>query len=1244
MNKKTIAIGIAVFVACLVLIPSVSADWLSGWDYRKTINITGQSGAGTYYQVNLSIGNSSGGDFHLEGHCTDFPNDIVVTDDDSTTKIPFWIENTSTDPIQMWVNVTDNLNSTQDVCIYYGKTDESSASNGTNTFEFFDDFEDDTIGGWTEVGTGLIEGSGVLKSNALGGDGGNGEFKIGGYRGNTALQNYVFEGNVKWTNDWGTIIIRRSDNSNFYQFWKNGDTIQFTKIIAGARTDITSGAQTLALNTQYTFKIIVNGTSFKYYHNGVTLLINTTDSDIASGNTGIGGYSDATNRNVIVDDIRVRKYASPEPAYSSAGSEETAGPDAIPPTPTNLQNTTGNFWVNYTWAAGSGNVTNGYKVTWNSSWYNTSNDYMNKSVGASNWANITVWAWNSSGNGTISAGSVSDQIKMSSEPPCTTPTISSLTNTSPGAHNVTITWTTNQSADNIVKYSKNSDLSDSSWSNYDNDTTSISIDISPLDSETPYYYQAWSYNGTNATCYITEPTSSPYKTFTTTSSPWCNANYGKKVPILINNTAGSELIYYQIMLNYTYDSDMNADFSDARVYNENGCSLVPLWNESAVSSSWNQIWFNASSIPTSSWCNDTYYLYYDNSEATTVSSGETTFEFFDDFESSTFEDWYLEQEEPYLWKGSSGFDVSGVEQPYLYYNESDALYYLFYEACDGTSGYKYKIGVATSSNATGPFTRSGSNPIVDPIGKEGESGNSGTQGPSVIKVGDMYYMFLGHQDSDGNWDYIRRYNSTNLTDWTNNGTALSPSVGEWDSGACCAPTVIYDPNIEKYIMVYEGWIGTTFQFQTGLATATNITDTFTKSANNPIVDHNESAGRGHPNGPSIIKNNSEYSVFWDNRLAGSTGICYSTSTDLVNWTHTNEPIYSPTGTPTQTSPLIFNDSGTQYLFHQRQNASDSLFEISIAFEGETEIISANKSNWTTNIGSPTTASGLGGTPYSLRFPTSSSNDYTTSSNFPQEYSNCTIDASFSINQHFVELRFGLQSENLYTGNRWTVHPDVGNAYITISQSGEIIDQVAWAGVLDTEYTISIVKNGSYVTTYINGVKYNNNFDLGVYDYNVGKTCLGSYGQGNFDDVRIRKYTSPEPTAQLGNEEGSPSTDTSFTVTLPVGYSYAHFQPPNSTAKNYSCNGQNLTTSIYNVTNTGNVNLDIRMKLNATITNIILRADTDNNPSGSSIIQTTLVTISGGLAHGSSIDIWLWSDFNHTIEQSTNRTLDINVTE
>jgi len=93
-----------------------------------------------------------------------------------------------------------------------------------------------------------------------------------------------------------------------------------------------------------------------------------------------------------------------------------------PPDPINIANTTGNFWVNHTWAAGTGNVTDSYNVSINGAWTNgTTNTYWNASYSAHAWQNITVYAWNSSGAGTLSAGSVSQDTQISNNLPVLDP-------------------------------------------------------------------------------------------------------------------------------------------------------------------------------------------------------------------------------------------------------------------------------------------------------------------------------------------------------------------------------------------------------------------------------------------------------------------------------------------------------------------------------------------------------------------------------------------------------------------------------------------------------------------------------------------------------------------------------------------------------------------------------------------------------------------------------------------------------
>ncbi len=90
----------------------------------------------------------------------------------------------------------------------------------------------------------------------------------------------------------------------------------------------------------------------------------------------------------------------------------------IPPSPINLTNTTGNFWINHTWQAGSGNITNSYNVSQNGTLTNGStNIFKNVTVGAHGWSNISVYAYNNSGNGLLNQTPVSQNTQVPNNAP-----------------------------------------------------------------------------------------------------------------------------------------------------------------------------------------------------------------------------------------------------------------------------------------------------------------------------------------------------------------------------------------------------------------------------------------------------------------------------------------------------------------------------------------------------------------------------------------------------------------------------------------------------------------------------------------------------------------------------------------------------------------------------------------------------------------------------------------------------------
>ncbi len=96
-------------------------------------------------------------------------------------------------------------------------------------------------------------------------------------------------------------------------------------------------------------------------------------------------------------------------------------PIYTPPAPVNLAKAQGNFWINYTWNAGIGNVTNSYNVTQNGTWTNGSANNMNKTVGPHGWSNITVYAYNTSGTGTLNSTSISSSTQLANNLPVLAP-------------------------------------------------------------------------------------------------------------------------------------------------------------------------------------------------------------------------------------------------------------------------------------------------------------------------------------------------------------------------------------------------------------------------------------------------------------------------------------------------------------------------------------------------------------------------------------------------------------------------------------------------------------------------------------------------------------------------------------------------------------------------------------------------------------------------------------------------------
>jgi hypothetical protein len=134
-----------IFLLIIFLITSGSSSlnaqsWYDyNWTSRNLVTITNPGATPlTDYQVKISLTSST---FNFSYAKSD-GSDIRITANDSITPIPFWIENwTNGVQATIWVKVPSIPTSGTTVFIYYGNNSAASVSNGSNTFQFFDDFE-----------------------------------------------------------------------------------------------------------------------------------------------------------------------------------------------------------------------------------------------------------------------------------------------------------------------------------------------------------------------------------------------------------------------------------------------------------------------------------------------------------------------------------------------------------------------------------------------------------------------------------------------------------------------------------------------------------------------------------------------------------------------------------------------------------------------------------------------------------------------------------------------------------------------------------------------------------------------------------------------------------------------------------------------------------------------------------------------------------------------------------------------
>ncbi|RLJ04014.1 MAG: hypothetical protein DRP18_05280, partial [Candidatus Aenigmatarchaeota archaeon] len=767
------------------------------------------------------------------------------------------------------------------------------------------------------------------------------------------------------------------------------------------------------------------------------------------------------------------------------------------------------------------------------------------------------------------------------------------------------------------------------------------------------------------------------------ASAWWNTSWSKRTPICINNTGNSNaLTDYQVMINITYDSDMNSNFSDIRVVNDTSGETVPYWIENKSDGNWCKIWFNASYIPASSWCNDTYYLYYNNPSASSASDGDATFEFFDDFEDEKASfgqnlQWQKYSGNPILAPGSSGeWDDENIATAFVI--KIGNTYHLWYEGNGNPDYWEWKIGHATSSDGI-TWTKDANNPVLE--GTPGEWDAAGVWDPVVLynTEGDgKYIMWYGGQDKPSN-DASRIYNigwatSDDGVNWTKKG-----KLSNWSDSNHYDIDVYYD-GTHYHLYIYNYGQSRIEHYQS------DTPDDFDFSSPDIITIEGETCSK--PRSPKIYKDGETIYLYYS--CHEQDKIYYATSEN--NWTS-----FSKQGIALEKSDSgwdsvkimdgqIVNKSNEDYYLYY--SSGDHAEGVGVAtYSGP--LIGKWKILGTGNISTIT----RDGKHWVELYAPDCDNRCAIVSPFNTvtENSKYIMKTRVYVVSNDDGFLFGFgdgtiaSASNDYPSDRWAGgeygrgHNEEHTLTEVISGGGDpwhnrhIIDSADFSLSNDTHYNVYYKHYADYRESKIgtNEISGNTTYTgLNCSHVHISASCGGKI---DFEHVCVRKYASPEPTASLGSEEQQlynvsgyvktssgaaienayvtnnvtldtdytnstgyynlslpngtylikaekigyasntttvtvsgadvsnanitlENADTTFTVTLPAGYTYAHFNLTGiegaSTKTNWAPEGQNSTTPFYNITNTGNVNLTVKMKINATIPNVILKADTD----------------------------------------------------
>ena len=242
--------------------------------------------------------------------------DIILTDSDGSATLYYWIESgVNTSSTKIWVKIPSILAGIKTIYLYYGNPTATynNSLGGTNTFDFFENFDDGDISDWAMTNYYLTVSSSSSADNTY--------YISPPY--SLRIYNYANCTVPPYSGGETRMLktVSLSNNTYVADLYQKMTGVRYNKCEFG--------------NTVLGVLFYIDDVSYfsRYCTPGTCSIMTTCDTQlgtsssftITTGSAKISLSVYSGDCNYITgwfDDVRIRKYSSPEPTFSSIGSEE----------------------------------------------------------------------------------------------------------------------------------------------------------------------------------------------------------------------------------------------------------------------------------------------------------------------------------------------------------------------------------------------------------------------------------------------------------------------------------------------------------------------------------------------------------------------------------------------------------------------------------------------------------------------------------------------------------------------------------------------------------------------------------------------------------------------------------------------------------------------------------------------------------------------------------------------------------